>query len=411
MNDSPLKTIEELRKFLKSSTLLSFKGQKRNEIYEWVEDTIIKFDYHVLGKKDKGVVKKYLEKITGLSRAQVTRLISKQRKTGRVTIERSNHRIFPKIYSDKDIVLLANTDELHDFPNGVTVKKILERMFKEYKDLTYENISNISVGHIYNLRKSVHYQRLTKKYEKTKPRIINIGERRKPTPNGVPGYLRVDTVHQGDMGKLKGVYHINIVDEVTQFEMAGSVEKITESFLVPLLLKLINKFPFKVFEFHSDNGSEYINRIVVNMLNKLMIKLTKSRSRQTNDNAQIEGKNGSIIRKWMGYGFIDKRYAKTVNDFYFDIFNEYLNFHRPCAFSTEITDKKGKIKKVYKQEDYMTPYEKLRSLTNYSSYLEEGITIEMLDKIAKRKTDNEIAREVQDKRYKLFNRILPAYSS
>lgn len=411
MNDSPLKTIEELRKFLKSSTLLVFKGLKRNEVYEWVENTIIKFDYHVLGKKDKGIVKQYLEKITGLSRAQVTRLIGKQRKTGRVMIERSNHRIFPKIYSDQDIWLLATTDELHDFPNGVMVKKILGRMFTEYKDLTYKNISNISVGHIYNLRKSVHYQRLTKKYEKTKPRIVNIGERRKPTPNGIPGYLRVDTVHQGDMEKLKGVYHINILDEVTQFEIAGSVEKITEAFLVPLLLKLINKFPFKVFEFHADNGSEYINRIVVKMLNKLLIKLTKSRSRQTNDNAQIESKNGSIIRKWMGYGFIDQKHASKINDFYFDIFNEYLNFHRPCAFATEVTDKKGKIKKVYKPQDYMTPYEKLKSLSNYQLYLKAGITVNELDKIAKRKTDNEIAKEVQDSRYKLFNKILPAYSS
>ena len=411
MNDSPLKTIEELRKFLKSSTLLSFKGQKRNEIYEWIEDTIIKFDYHILGKKNKGVIKKYLEKITGLSRSQVTRLITKQKKTGAVTVEKYNRHIFPKIYSDQDIWLLATTDELHDFPNGVMVKKILGRMLKEYKDLTYKNISNISVGHIYNLRKSVHYQRLTKKYAKTKPRVFNIGERRKPIPNGVPGFLRVDTVHQGDMGRQKGVYHINIVDEVTQFEMAGSIEKITESFLVPLLLKLINKFPFRVFEFHADNGSEYINRIVVDMLNKLLIKLTKSRSRQTNDNAQIESKNGSIIRKWIGYGFIDQKHAYLINDFYFDIFNEYLNFHRPCGFATEIVDKKGKIKKVYKEKDYMTPYEKLKSLPNYQLYLKVGITIEMLDKIAKRKTDNEIAREVQDSRYKLFNRILPAYSS
>ncbi|MEK6680136.1 MAG: transposase family protein, partial [Nitrospirota bacterium] len=314
MNDSPLKTIDELRKFLKSSTLLVFKGLKRNEIYEWVEDTIIKFDYHVLGKNNKSVVKKYLEKITGLSRAQVTRLIGKQRKTGRVAIERSNHRVFPKVYSDQDIWLLATTDELHDFPNGVMIKKILGRMFTEYKDLTYKNIANISVGHIYNLRKSVHYQRLTKKYEKTKPRVVNIGERRKPTPNGVPGFLRVDTVHQGDRNKLKGVYHINILDEVTQWEMAGSVEKITESYLVPLLLKLIKKFPFRVFEFHADNGSEYINRVVVSMLNKLLIKLTKSRSRQTNDNAQVESKNGSVIRKWMGYGFIDQKHAPVIND-------------------------------------------------------------------------------------------------
>ena len=131
MNDSPLKTIEELKRFLKSSTLLAFKGLRRNEIYEWVEDTIIKFDYQTLGKKDKGIVKKYLEKITGLSRAQITRLIGKQRKTGIIAVEKGNRHIFSKIYSDKDIGLLARTDELHDFPNGVTVKRILERMVKE----------------------------------------------------------------------------------------------------------------------------------------------------------------------------------------------------------------------------------------------------------------------------------------
>lgn len=411
MNDSPLKTIEELKKFLKSSTLLAFKGQKRKEIYEWVEDTIIKFDYHALLKKDKRIVKKYLEKITGYSRAQVTRLITKQRKTGRVTVTDCNHHIFPKRYSDQDVWLLARTDELHDFPNGVAVKKILERMSKEFKDMSYKNISNISVGHIYNLRKSVHYLRLTKKYEKTKPKVVNIGERRRPEPNGSPGYLRVDTVHQGDQDKQKGVYHINIIDEVIQWEYVGAVEKITEANLVPLLVRLINQYPFKVFEFHADNGSEYINRQIANMLNKLLIKLTKSRSRQTNDNALVESKNGSVIRKWIGYGFIDQRHADKLNDFYFDIFNEYLNYHRPCAFSTNITDKKGKIKKVYRQEDYMTPYEKLKSLSNSRSYLKTGVTFESLDKIAKRKTDNQIAEEVQDKRYKLFNRILSTYSS
>jgi transposase InsO family protein/predicted DNA-binding transcriptional regulator AlpA len=411
MNDSPLKTIEELKRFLKSSTLLAFKGQKRSEIYEWVEDTIIKFDYHALLKKDKRIVKEYLEKITGYSRAQVTRLIAKQRRTGKVTITKCNRHIFPKVYSDKDIWLLAKTDELHDFPNGVTVKRILERMVNKYGDLIYENIANISVGYIYNLRKSVHYQRLTKKYEKTKPHVVNIGERRKPQPNGIPGYLRVDTVHQGDQEKQKGVYHINIIDEVTQWEYVGAVEKITEAQLVPLLLRLIDKYPFKIFEFHADNGSEYVNRQIANMLNRLLIKLTKSRSRQTNDNALVESKNGSIIRKWMGYGFIDQKYAKKINDFYFDVFNEYLNFHRPCAFATNITDTKGKIKKIYRQEDYLTPYEKFKSLVKSESYLKTGVTFTDLEKIAKRKTDNQIAEEVQTKRYQLFNKILPAYSS
>jgi hypothetical protein len=411
MNDSPLKTIEELKRFLKSSTLLAFKGQKRSEIYEWIEDTIIKFEYQSLGKKDKRIVKQYLEKMTGYLRAQVSRLIAKQRKTGTVTVTRCNRHIFPKIYTDKDVWLLAKTDELHDFPNGVAVKKILERMVQEYGDIAYKNIATISVGHIYNLRKSVHYQRLTKKYQKTKPKVVNIGERKKPEPNGIPGYLRVDTVHQGDMEKQKGVYHINSIDEVTQWEYVGAVEKITEAQLIPLLTRLINRYPFTVFGFHADNGSEYINRQIVRMLNRLLIKLTKSRSRQTNDNALVEGKNGSIIRKWMGYDFIDQRYAKRINDFYFDIFNEYLNFHRPCAFATIITDEKGKVKKIYRPQNYMTPYEKLKSLVKRESYLKTGITFEDLEKIAKQKTDNQIAEELQNKRYQLFEHILSTYSS
>lgn len=411
MNDSPITTIDELKKFLKSSVLLKFEGLKQKEVYEWVENILVKFEYQMLKKKDKGVVKKYVEKMTGYSRAQITRLVEKYKESGQVKIKECKRYIFPKIYSDKDIFLLAKTDELHEFPNGVTLKKILIRMYKEYKDLRYKIISKISVGHIYNLRKSFHYQKLTKKYEKTKPTVVNIGERKKPEPNGTPGYLRVDTVHQGDYQKQKGVYHINIVDEVTQWEYIGAVDKITEAYLVPLLMRILENYPFVVFEFHADNGSEYINWVVCKMLNKLLIKLTKSRSRQTNDNALVESKNGSVIRKWMGYGFIEQKHAAHINEFYFGIFNEYLNFHRPCGFATLKENGKGKIKKVYREENYMTPYEKLKSLPNSKRYLKERITFGYLDKVAKSKTDNQIAEEVQTKRYKLFQKILPAYSS
>lgn len=411
MNDSPQQTIEELEAFLNSSGSVTFIGQGRDEIYRWVEQTIVKFDYHGLGKTDKGTVKAYLEKMTGYSRAQITRLIGKQRKTGVVTVATGTRHVFARKYTDTDIALLATTDELHDFPNGAAVKKILERMVSEYGEMAFAHIATISVGHLYNLRKSVHYRRLTKHYAKTKPTVVRIGERRKPEPHGMPGYVRVDTVHQGDDGKQKGVYHINMVDEVTQWEMAGSVEKISEAYLIPLLIHLLENCPFVIVEFHADNGGEYINRQLADMLNKLLIKLTKSRSRQTNDNALVESKNGSVIRKWMGYGYIDQRYAPLINAFYDDVFNEYLNYHRPCAFATETINKKGKIKKVYRQQDYQTPYEKLKSLPHAQSYLKVGITFEQLDNIAKQKNDNQMAKEVQEKRYQLFEHITSPYSS
>lgn len=263
---------------------------------------------------------------------------------------------------------------------------------------------------------------MTKKYVGTKPTVVNIGERKKPDPQGRPGYLRVDTVHQGDEvdtktgnagtdGKYeKGVYHINIVDEVTQFEFVGSVEKISERFLLPILEQLIDAFPFVIVEFHADNGSEYINHWLADLLNRTLIKLTKSRSRKTNDNALVESKNGSIIRKWIGYTFIEQKYASHINQFYSTCFNEYLNYHRPCAFATIITDQKGKVKKIYKPQDYMTPYDKLKSLENAEKYLKTGISFKKLDIIAFLKTDNDMAELVQEERRKLFNRILSVSS-
>ena len=125
----------------------------------------------------------------------------------------------------------------------------------------------------------------------------------------------MDTVHQGDLDGKKGVYHLNAVDEVTQFEIVCSVEKISERYLIPVLSALLEQFPFVILGFHADNGSEYINRHVAQLLNKLLIGLTKSRARQTNDNALVESKNGAIVRKHLGYGHIPQRFAPLINAF------------------------------------------------------------------------------------------------
>lgn len=157
-----------------------------------------------------------------------------------------------------------------------------------------------------------------------------IGERRKPRPEGRPGFIRVDTVHQGDLDGIKGLYHLNLVDEVTQFQCVGSVERISEAFLLPVLEALIGRFPFRVLGFHADNGSEYINHRVAKLLNKLAVEqFTKSRARRSNDNALAESKNGAVVRKHFGYAHIPGRFAQRVNDFAQNVLSPYLNFHRP----------------------------------------------------------------------------------
>lgn len=183
------------------------------------------------------------------------------------------------------------------------------------------------------------------------------------------------------------------------------MEQITEEHLLPLLKRIIEEYPFVILSFHADNGSEFINHKVAELLNKLLIKLTKSRPRRSNDNALAESKNGSIIRKWIGYAFIHSSHAHKLSDFYFNFFNRYVNYHRPCAFATESIDAKGKIKKIYPQDGYKTPYEKFRSLPNAPKHLKKRVTFKQLDRFAAENSDNEMAKIVQTKREEMFREI------
>jgi transposase InsO family protein len=222
---------------------------------------------------------------------------------------------------------------------------------------------------------------------------------------GRPGFLRVDTVHQGDLDGAKGVYHINAVDEVTQFEIVGAVEAISERYLIPVLAAQLAQFPFRLVEFHTDNGSEYINRHVADLLNKLLIELTKSRARQSNDNALVESKNGAIVRKHLGYVHIPQHWAPAINAFYQEFLNPYINFHRPCFFPVVRTDAKGKQRKRYPYKAMTTPYERFKSLSKPADLLKLDVTLGQLDDNADAISDNEAARQLNEAKRKLFKTI------
>jgi len=234
---------------------------------------------------------------------------------------------------------------------------------------------------------------------------VPIGERRAPTPDGRPGFIRIDSVHQGDQDGVKGLYHINAVDCVTQFEIVATCERISEAYLMPALKALLDSFPFRVLGFHADNGSEYINKTVAKLLEKLRAEFTKSRPRHSNDNGLAETKNGGVVRKHFGYSHIPQRYAAEVNVFCQDHLNPYVNFHRPCFFAESVTDAKGKTRKKYPLKNMMTPYEKLKSLPDAKDFLKPGISFAKLDKIANTISDNEAARRLNEARRKLFQSI------
>ena len=358
-----LQTLDQVREFLAGSEQVDLQPQTRADSYAFVAKTVRRFDYALRGKADKGLLRRFLAKVAGLSRAQITRLLQQHRTTGEIADRRDTpRRPFPRRYSNADIGLLAELDVLHGTLSGPATRKLCARAFHLFGDRRFERLAGISNGH-----------------------------------------------HQGDLDGIKGLYHVNLVDEVTQFQCIGSVEHIHAACLAPVLDALLRAFPFTLHGFHADNGSEFINREVAALLQGLHIDaFTKSRARRSTDNALVESKNGSVIRKQLGHGHIPSRCAAQVNAFTQQVLSPYLNFHRPCFFPTEEVDRKGRVRKRYRDADIMTPYEKLKSLPDAAACLKPGTTFAKLDAVAFAMSDNEAAQALDEARTRLFRSIHPA---
>ena len=387
--------LAEMQEFIEGSGRVDFIADGREAVYGFIERVLKAQPYRRLSKGQKGVVRRFLVKVTGLSRAQVTRLIAGWRRTRRVKVKAPCRRRFARRYTDQDIVLLATVDAAHEDLSGPAVRRILEREYAFFGNADYQRLAGISVSHIYNLRGSEAYRDQRVWVHHTQARQVSIGERCKPDPQGRPGYLRVDTMHQGNQDGKPGLYHINAVDTVTQWQVVGCVETISERHLLPVLEAMLHQFPFRILGFHYDNGSEFLNRQVAKLLNKLSAEFTKSRAYRTTDNALVEGKNGAVVRKHIGYGAIDAQHAEAFQKFYTAYFNPYLNYHRPCGFATVKVLARGKRKRTYPAKDYRTPYEELVSLPDWEQYLKEGITAALLDRQARRMSDTEAAQRMQ----------------
>jgi len=412
MNETRLCTIEQIEQFLMACTQIEFsKSGDDSERYEHISRVLKRFDYPRRTKRERGVLLRYLQLTSSYSRAQVTRLIA-QWHANRLDVVPLAKRYcapaapFARKYTHSDIERLVEMDKANEDVCGPAIAHLLQRAYHVYGDTRYERLATLSVSHLYNLRKSTGYQALRVTFTKTHPVCNSIGVRKVPRPEGRAGFVRIDTVHQGDLDGIKGVYHITCVDAVCQWQVEACVQGISEVFLLPVLELIIEQFPFVIAGFHSDNGSEYINGPVAKILEKLRIEQTKSRSRQSNDNALAESKNASVVRKHMGYEHIPQQYAKPINAFYQETFNPWLNMHRPCMFATEIISPKGKIIKRYKHGEVKTPLECLAQLCEKGlATLKQGTTLKTLQVQAKSKTDLAAAQEMQRAKSELFARF------
>ena len=189
-------SLVEIEAFLSASESVRFAGCGRTELYKWVERLLCHHVYPLQKRRAKGMLRAYVERMTGFSRAQSTRLIGGYLKAGRIAPKPSLRPRFQRHYTAADVELLAAVDSAHERLSGPATRHILKREFEVYGKAEFQRLARLSNGHLYNLRRSPRYG--LRRYEKTRPTAVQIGERKKPAPNGQPGFLRIDTVHQGD---------------------------------------------------------------------------------------------------------------------------------------------------------------------------------------------------------------------
>ena len=409
MNESKVRTVQQVREFLQGTRDVEFLPHGDDEArYAHVAEVVRRLGYARLHRGDRGQVLRYLGVTTGYASAQVKRLVARAL-SGQPLVKRyaAPAQAFAQRYTSADIELLALVDREFGTLSGPATAHVLRRAFTVYADARFERLADLSPSHLYNLRASRIYERRRVLRTKTRSRANPIGTRKAPAPKGRAGFIRIDSVHQGDLDGVKGVYYINAVDCVTQWQVVVCCERISEAYLMPVLEQLLRSFPFKLRGFHSDNGSEYINARVAALLNKLHVEFTKSRPRHSNDNGLVETKNGAVVRKIFGYEHIAQRHAAPINTFCAEHLTPFLNLHRPCLFATERPDPKkpGRVHKVYRPDDAMTPLERLARLPKTKQSLRTEVNLKELLAQAAAKTDLQAARELNVARQALFDLI------
>jgi hypothetical protein len=406
MNDSHIVSLRQVEESVRVAITPTFSFESHHKAYEWVNEVIDRFKYFDKehNKKERILIRRYIARYTTYSRSQITRLISEKRETGTLKYGKGKKRHqFKKIYTSEDAELLAEADNLYRRMSGDAMRQIFSDEYKIYGHKKYARLAQISHGQFYRLRATNAYKEKSLIVGRTISVNRAIGIRKKPKPDGKPGYIRADTVHQGDLNGVKGIYHVNLVDEVTQWEILICVESIGEDSMSYVLDEALRFFPFVIHGFHSDNGGENINSEVAKVLQRQLIEQTKSRSGRCNDNALIESKNGSVVRKHMGHWHIPKYEARKINIFYRDCFNEFVNYHRMCVYPTTLVADNGKKKKIY--EETMTPCQKLLSLPDVGTYLRSDVTVSSLKAKSLCMSHLEYAKLMDENKQKLFAAI------
>ena len=217
-----------MRVFLEGAARAEITHVDRDGAYALIAAALERVLYPRLGKADKGTVLSFLEKATGLSRAQ----IESSREAA------SSDRPHPGPQEKAPGKALHAPLHVRRYPAPRRCRRGLRSTLRtrhqrdpqaQSRDPRRRTLPSARLDlqrpHLQPEKDPLLPRRGRRTFHQTRSTPVRIGQRRKSTPDGRPGHLRVDTVHLGDREGKKGIYVINVVDEVTQFQHLGAVPR------------------------------------------------------------------------------------------------------------------------------------------------------------------------------------------
>lgn len=332
----------------------------RNECLKTIKQRYVK-----ASKAERGLILNEYCRNTNQNRKYVIRKLSPK-----VSLVKKQRKARQKVYHNQTIAELIRIWEVLDYPCGQRLKLVLGQMVEKLKALGEINPSNETITQLFKISSATIDRRLghekeylhRKRFTTTKPGSLlkaQIPIRLTDWDLSLIGFVEVDLVaHCGDNVFGDYVNTFDLTDIASGWSEQAAVWGKGQRNVFMALLSLRKRTPFTWLGLDSDNGSEFINIHLFNYCQKENIEFTRARPNRKNDNAYIEQKNWTHVRKLVGYQRLETiKQLKALNDLYANELRLYKNFF--CPTMKLISKERIGSKIIKKRESAKTPYQRL----------------------------------------------------
>ena len=326
----------------------------------------LKKRYEKAGKREKHVILNELTKTAGYERKYAINLLRGNYKhsVGKISRPRA------KIYTVVDAIILSKVCGLLDWiaskrvqpAIGVAIDSLVSAKEMVCSAQQRKRLIKISPSTIDRLLKTHKKRPIGKGRSYTKPGTllktqIPIRTFADWTENKV-GFFEIDLVgHEGGNARGEFAFTLDFVDVKAQWTEQIAVINKAQIHVFAGIKTIRRRLPFPLLGYDSDSGSEFINNQLYRYSIQEKITFTRGRSGKKNDNAFIEEKNDSVVRRWVGYGRYDTQEQVDILNEFYDALRLYTNFFLPVQKLKEKVRIGSKVKKIH--DKATTPYKRI----------------------------------------------------